>query len=246
MKKIFVNRSQPIDSENPYWISFSDIMAGLLVIFILASVFLIIKLSTMEERVQDAIKEIEQTNKLRALMLTEIKENLAHKNINVEISENHTVLRIDSDRLYFESLSYDIPENQKKLVAEIGYAILDVISQKDRLNYIDTIFIEGHTDSWRTVSFPMGNWGLAAYRAISVWKYWTEELNEGWRFRKLKNFYGRPLFSVSGYAETRPIELNDDTENKRRKNRRIDIRFSMKKPVIKDYENILDILEMIK
>ncbi len=34
----------PVDEENPYWMSFSDIMSALLVIFILASVILILRL----------------------------------------------------------------------------------------------------------------------------------------------------------------------------------------------------------
>ena len=38
------SRSQtPVDDENPYWISFSDIMSGLLVIFVLASLALILQ-----------------------------------------------------------------------------------------------------------------------------------------------------------------------------------------------------------
>ena len=234
------------EPENPYWISFSDIMAGLLVIFILASVLLIIKLSTMENRVEDAIKEIQNTNKIRAIMLNEIRDALAEKGIIVEISENHSVLRIPDERLYFESLSYEIPDDRKELVAEIGRTLYKALLKSDRFKYIDTIFIEGHTDTWKAPSFDMGNWGLAAYRAIEVWKYWSEKLEIGWKLKTLKNSYGKPMFSVSGYAATRPVITPDDTEAKRRKNRRIDLRFSMKKPVITDYENILSILEVVK
>jgi len=240
------NISLNSEPDNPYWISFSDIMAGLLVIFILASVLLIIKLSNMQNKVENAISEIQNTNYIRSLMLTEIKEILAKKGINVEISENQSVLRIPDERLYFESLSYEIPSNKKKLVGEIGRTLYYAILKKDRYKYIDTIFIEGHTDSLKAASINMGNWGLAAYRAISVWKYWSEELEIGWKLRTLKNSYNKPMFSVSGYAATRPLISKDDTEYKRRKNRRIDLRFSMKKPIIADYENILSILDVTK
>ena len=37
------NKSASVDEENPYWMSFSDVMSGLLVIFILASVILILR-----------------------------------------------------------------------------------------------------------------------------------------------------------------------------------------------------------
>ena len=36
--------ANPVDEENPYWMSFSDIMSALLVIFILAAVALMVQL----------------------------------------------------------------------------------------------------------------------------------------------------------------------------------------------------------
>ncbi|KPA19259.1 chemotaxis protein MotB [Candidatus Magnetomorum sp. HK-1] len=239
-------RSLSPDEDNPYWISFSDIMAGLLVIFILACVLLIIKLSNMEEKVHNAIKEIQKANKIRATMLVEIRNHLAEQGIIVEISENYSVLRIPDDRLYFDSLRYEIPEDKKRLLDDIGYALYDAIVKKKRHTYIDTIFIEGHTDSRKAVSFEMGNWGLSTYRAIAVWKYWSEELDVGRDLKLLKNSYGKPMFSVSGYAATRPLVKNDNTVDKQRKNRRIDLRFSMKKPIISEYESVLNILEILK
>ncbi|MDU3956382.1 MAG: chemotaxis protein MotB, partial [Pseudomonas aeruginosa] len=38
-----------VDEENPYWMSFSDIMSALLVIFILASVILILQLMEIQK-----------------------------------------------------------------------------------------------------------------------------------------------------------------------------------------------------
>jgi len=247
MIRVFERRqAHSADEDNPYWISFSDIMAGLLVIFILACVLLIIKLSTMEERIHDAIKEIQNANQIRATMLVEIREHLAKQGIIVEISENYSVLRIPDERLYFDSLCYEIPDNKKKLLADIGYALYDAIIKNQRHIYIDTIFIEGHTDSRKAVSLEMGNWGLSSYRAIAVWKYWSEQLEIGPAFKALKNSYGKPLFSVSGYAATRPLVKDDNTTLKQRKNRRIDLRFSMKKPVISEYESVLNIMEIFK
>ena len=247
MIRVFeTGRNRSPDEDNPYWISFSDIMAGLLVIFILACVLLIIKLSTMEERVHDAIREIQKANQIRATMLLEIRDYLADRGIIVEISENYSVLRIPDERLYFDSLCYEIPDDKKALLADIGHALYDAINKNKRHTYIDTIFIEGHTDSRKAVSLEMGNWGLSSYRAIAVWKFWSENLTIGLSLKKLKNSYGKTMFSVSGYAATRPLVKNDNTIDKQRKNRRIDLRFSMKKPIISEYESVLNILDILK
>jgi hypothetical protein len=56
-------RSRPaetVDEENPYWMSFSDIMSALLVIFILASVILILKLMEIEKELKQRRVQFEQ------------------------------------------------------------------------------------------------------------------------------------------------------------------------------------------
>lgn len=230
----------PADDGNPYWISFSDIMAGILVIFILAVVFLILQLSQRQEKIDRAINEIQSINQIRETMLFEIKEELERRGIRVLISEDKTILRIPEDLLAFETLAYEIPDDKKATVAEIGEVILAAVTKDERFKHVDTIFIEGHTDSRRAARFMsgLGNWGLSTARAISVWKYWSEELPYGTALRALRNKRDEPMFSVSGYGDTRRIEPEDDTADKQRANRRIDVRFSMRTPVIEDFESI--------
>ena len=47
-----------VDEENPYWISFSDIMSGLLILFILVSMTLSLELSANREAVVQKIERI--------------------------------------------------------------------------------------------------------------------------------------------------------------------------------------------
>lgn len=239
-------RSIPVSSdENPYWISFSDIMAGLLVIFILASVMLIMELSQRKQQIDKAIEDIQETNQIREKMLEEIVAELAALGIQVVISEDKTVIHIPEDALAFESRKYAIPRDKLDVVAAIGQTIYRAITTKERKGFIDTIFIEGHTDSRPARGFmeDLGNWGLSTARATSIWQYWSTGLEYSDGIRSLENVHGEPMFSVSGYADTRPLEPNDDTADKRRRNRRIDVRFSMKTPVLGDFENILESLD---
>lgn len=235
-----------VDEENPYWISFSDIMAGLLVVFIMASLALILELIQVQEKLEqtqtevlEAIKEIAHAEQIRRDILYEIKEELIQKNILVEVSDNDSVLRIPDGLLSFRSNQYDIPTDKvsQETVISIGNALHHSITKRKRAQYLDTVFIEGHTDS-RASARHMGNWGLSTFRAISIWDFWNKNLIQKQPLSDLKNHTGHPLFSVSGYAETRPVNFSENTEAELRQNRRIDIRFTVKRPTIQQYEQV--------
>ncbi len=236
----------PGEDENPYLLSFSDLMAGLLAIFILALVTLIIYLDKQaglaretREQVRAALMEMARIEEMRRDMLEEVKKQLRKQDILVEISDNHSVLRIPEQALHFESGEYRIPPGKGETVNIIGRVLADALMRSSRLKYIETIFIEGHTDS-RPSSAEMGNWGLSAYRAIAVWKYWTEQPGHLEVFRYLRNREERPLFSVSGYAATRRLRAPDLTPESRQQNRRIDLRFTMRTPVTGDLMTLLE------
>jgi flagellar motor protein MotB len=233
-----------VDDENPYWVSFSDIMSGLLVIFILASLALILELTETKTQVNDAIQEIAKAEQVRRDILYEVETELKNKNIPVEISDNETVLRIPETLLAFESNEYRIPQSTqvRETVLEIGRVLHVAISKKERWKYLDTIFIEGHTDNRRSPRH-MGNWGLSTFRAISVWNYWNEHLLAEESLGNLVNHDDRPLFSVSGYGETRPTQIIQRNEDQFQKNRRIDIRFTVRRPALEEFENVRKLID---
>jgi len=218
-------------------------MAGLLIIFILACAVLLLQLIQMKNRVKVDIRELHIANQIRRELLEEIAAKLKEKGIIVEVSDNHTIIRIPEQQLYFKTNSYEILENHRGTVADIGKILHDSISQDRRLKILDTIFIEGHTDSRRANRFAMGNWGLSSFRAISIWKFWTEETEYGDSLKSLKNKYDKPLFSVSGYADSRRLVETEITDEQRRCNRRIDIRFTTRQPSVTQYEGVLDLFK---
>jgi len=298
-----------VDEENPYWVSFSDLMSGLLVVFILASVALIIQITEarvkfeqemsetkakfeqemsearmkfeqemLEKReelkkeqdivknlqaevsklkeelrlaqlkIQNDIDELKNAERARYEILRDVKQQLAQQNIEIDIVDNDTVLRIPESTLTFSPNSYDLPRNQRlqKAVEAIGVAlhaaVLKPFSLKGgsvkRFEYLDTVFIEGHTDS-RPTNRIKGNWGLSAFRSISLWEFWQKTLTETPKLSEMENSKGQKLFSVSGYASSRRLQLEEETAEQRRINRRIDIRFTVKRPTIADLEEIV-------
>lgn len=233
------------EEENPYWMSFSDMMAGILIIFILVCIFLVIKLNEATEiqyKKTNLIKYeiIKLTKSLETLhnIVDDIQIKLERLGVKVDIT-NDTII-IPETALSFDSNRYDI--NEKNIVAakKIGQVLSECISPF--ADDLETVFIEGHTDSYPS-SVIKGNWGLSAFRAISLWEFWTKKTktktgldyeNEfGRSLDTMKNASGNPLFSVSGYAETRRLQPDESTDELRRQNRRINIRLVMKQVVTK-------------
>lgn len=242
MKHVFTREQSKVDEENPYWVSFSDLMSGLLVIFLLAVVALILELTEKNQKIDEGIEELKKAEQARQSIINEVKTELQKMNIVVEIADNETVLRIPEKTLTFRSGDDKIPKTKQKqeAVKNIGHVLHRAILRDGRYAYLDTVFVEGHTDSDGIKYRGKGNWGLSADRAISVWKAWLNNDSLTPKFDEFKNHANQRLFSVSGYAATRRIELNEFSDREKAKNRRIDIRFTVKRPKISQLEEITD------
>ncbi len=229
-----------VDEENPYWLSFSDLMSGLLIIFILSVVSLVIELSQKNNDITAGITDLKQAVQTRRDILYQVQKELIKKGITVLVTDNETVLRIPEQTLAFESGKDKIPSNKhvQDEVKNIGLVLYEAILKDKRYQYLDTVFIEGHTDSDSIWYRGKKNWGLSTDRAVSVWRMWSEDLNVTPSFDDLTNAYDQKLFSVSGYAATRRVQLDEQTQEQKSHNRRIDIRFTVKRPQLADLKKL--------
>lgn len=271
------------EEENPFLLSFSDLMASLLAIFILALVVMMIQLHLKQKELEEdrkkvklslielreSLNEIQGTQEAVAAalegvglrekslegMLEGIQRDLKESGIEVLVTENGTVLRIPEKALTFESNKYVIQDQYRPTVDRIGEALLTALRQEQNRKLLDTVFIEGHTDSDPNLR-EMGNWGLSTYRAISLWLYWTEKPGT---FSGLKNLKSlpqddgrpeRPLISTSGYADTRPTEIVAPPPAANAPgnpaDRRIDIRFTLASSEKKDLSGLKENLQRMK
>jgi flagellar motor protein MotB len=268
--------------ENPFVLSFSDLMACLLAIFILALIVTMLELQKRKEELLreqekikitlvelvDSLQEIQtiQSNIASALdgvsqrersltaMLDGIQKDLKERGVEVIVAENGSVLRIPEQGLSFALGKYDIPPAFEPNAKAIGEALAHALELESNRRILDTVFIEGHTDAVQN-SREMGNWGLSAYRAISLWNYWTLKPGELARMKDLHNLPSNPeqsprrLVSVSGYAETRSThspEIAGVLKPDRPEDRRIDIRFTLTGSEKKNLENLQDDLKAMK
>lgn len=235
-------------------------MSALLLVFILAVVVLILQLIQSQDELGRQQSEIAhqqsefsrqvgtlQTAELvRQEILSDIESELSKRGIEVRISENNTVLSIPSALLGFESGSYEVAKQYRGVAKTIGAVISEAIRKDDRIQYLDTVFIEGHTDNVPYEGLNgTGNWGLSTFRAISLWDYWSKSLPANSRLDQLKSVEGSPLFSVSGYADTRPAVRAGSAASDLSIDRRIDIRFTIVRPSSEDLLSIQENLDEI-
>ncbi|MDX7676575.1 hypothetical protein SJT37_13665 [Aeromonas caviae] len=135
-----------VDEENPYWMSFSDIMSALLVIFIMASVILILQLMEIQKELEhkqakfeEEIVALKQAEQVRRTILDEAVETLRKRGIKVEVSQNHTVLSIPNELLGFETGAFDISPTYQSRAREIGEVLNMVISRDNRVEFLDIL-----------------------------------------------------------------------------------------------------------
>ncbi len=147
-------------------------------------------------------KKIQETEGDAQQIASVMREEISKGTVEIETKEETITIRI-KDQGSFESGS-----------SELNYDFIPVIDLiRDVLVGIQgTISVEGHTDNLPIQSRQFrSNWQLSAARAISV----AEELFATGQLSQNR-------FSVTGFADTRPLVANDSVAN-RATNRRVEI-----------------------
>ena len=131
-----------------------------------------------------------------------------------------------TESLVFDSGSSELRSEGKLLLTQLAVAFEAILNDEEVRAYIDSISVEGHTDSQGAVSF---NRELSTERATNVLNYIM------YANPNLETKYGS-YFAAAGFSELRPIASNS-TPSGMSQNRRIE--FSIK---IKD-DNVQKIIE---
>ena len=239
------------DEGAGYLISVSDMMSGLLLVFIITLVAFIInfqdaiqKQNEVTEARKEVVRKLTNTEQVRTELLQNLRLKLAKENIEVEIDTHHGVLRLTEKAVLFKTAADTLSEHYTNNLKVIGSVLNEVIpcyaanhpndyscpNLNETKGKVDAIFIEGHTDNVPMRSSRMkDNWELSANRAIAAYRLVVPKSV----LETLQNTSGQPVFSVSGYGEGRPVEGHDhDTPTPDGANRRIDLRFIMTPPTL--------------
>jgi outer membrane protein OmpA-like peptidoglycan-associated protein len=210
--------------EAGYLASASDLMIGILFVFIIMVVLLIQKV--------DAVQKGEKQKDPLASAVLIIGEKFNEAGLAVSIDPNSGVIGLPADTL-FPSNSAVLNEKSKETLQKVRISLSQILpcyvfSERGNRPFncpennegaeIETIFFEGHTDSDPLQLGNYTNWHLALDRSRAVYDVLTEGKLQDYRNeRKLD------VFGISSYADKR-TKKNLGLEDKS-KSRRVELRF---------------------
>lgn len=238
----------PYEQEENFFASFTDLLVGILFIFIILLMVFATNFKKKESQSEQAIAALSQVNEVRDIVLEAIARRMKEDGIDVAVDHERGVLRLPESMLFTISSS-DLSTDGSGAVAKMRAALIQYLpciapmkgadmSVCTKLNlpaqtFLEAVLVEGHA-SVEGEEKGVDNLTLSAERARSVFKQLTDPdpmLGTASPLdRELKNASGYPILGMSAYGSKRPV--SDDMA----KNRRIDIRFVMRTPTVAEAE----------
>lgn len=226
---------QIVEEEN-YFVSMTDLMVGLVFVFIILLMYFALQF-------QEVTEELTGANKTRTEILEQLQETLKARGVEVIIDRDNGILRLP-DSILFDSGQSQLKLEGREKVGSLADALRDVLpcysqgleraaSCPQSKHLIESVYIEGHTDSDRYGGSGAlrDNWDLSVVRATNTFRALIEFEPELIGLCAPKQNRCEPILSVSGYGPQRPVPNSQGSEDQRKQqNRRIDLRLIMMAP----------------
>ncbi|ESQ90329.1 hypothetical protein ABAC460_09245 [Asticcacaulis sp. AC460] len=228
---------EPQVEEENYFVSMTDMMVGMIFIFIILLMYYALQFRTVTDQLTGA-------DETRAKILHEIQSSLKSKGVEVTIDTQDGVLRLP-DAILFDSGQAVLKPGGAEKVAKLAATLGDILPcYTDTVgdaastrpcptteHRIESVYIEGHTDKdpLSGGGLIQDNWDLSVVRATNTYRSLVGAEGRLTHLCARKGSGCAPVLSVSGYGDRRPVKAGDSNEDKS-SNRRIDIRLIMVTP----------------
>lgn len=239
-----------VEEEN-YFISMTDMMVGLVFIFIILMMYYAMQFRQTTDQLTSA-------DRTRSAILHQLEDYLRKQGVKVEVDTRTGVLRLP-DEILFDSAKAVLKPAGVAALSHLADGLMEIlpcytngavpkIKCPQNTHRIESVFIEGHTDSDRFIGNGAirDNWDLSVVRATNTYRELIA-IRPDLELLCLEDRANicNPILSVSGYADTRPVQSGTDEAAKRR-NRRIDLRILMEAPKAAETQAIEDSLRTSK
>lgn len=143
MDKLFGSSKRPSDSGE-HWMSVSDLMAGLMMVFLFISVALMRDAMVERDKIKEVAETYQQTQQaIYIALLTEFKADL--KQWGAEIDRETLSLNFTAPDVLFANGKANLTDNFQEILDDFFPRYLDVLESYKPI--IQEIKIEGHTSS---------------------------------------------------------------------------------------------------
>ena len=238
-----------------YWQSYSDMMAALLLIFVLVIAVSIVALNDYKEKLAEQNEELLARQDLLEKQADEylkLKEELEEKQAEIDkiIGVKQEIIEALNQEFSKEEIAINIDQQTGAIVlydrskSELkgeGIQFLDrflpiyigVLFSSEFKDDIAEIIIEGHTD---TDSGYMYNLGLSQDRALSVVEYCLSDSS----LSKEQKEQLRSVITANGRSFSNPV-YDADGKVDLEKSRRVEVKFRLKdEEMIQELQGILE------
>lgn len=240
--------SKTLVDENPFSLSLGDLMAGLLLIFILVLSFLMLDLMEKEKRdnkIQQVLLKIftdyaALRQNLYLALETEFENDL--RQWNALLDRETLSVRFREPEVLFDQGKADVKSDFKKMLDDFFPRYVQILKRPEYVNAIAEIRIEGHTSSeWSEDVTPeeayIFNMELSQDRTRSVLQY-VLQIPE---ISKSKDWLQQQL-TANGLSSSKLITYLNSTENSEESRR---VEFRVRTNAEKQLEKIKELEDMI-
>lgn len=211
-------------SNSSEWMSISDMMSGLMLVFMFIAISFMIQVQTDKDKMKEIAKTYEKDKaELNKDLHTEFSKDL--KEWEAEITEDNVIV-FNSPNVLFKSGENTIKKEFKNILNDFFPRYIKVLSSKKYKDEIDEIRVEGHTSNgWGSAiskqKIYLNNMQLSQDRANNVLSYcytidkglvknnrqWLEQhfRANGMAFAKLK--YKDKEHKIQDYIKSRRVEF---------------------------------------
>ncbi|MDD7403451.1 MAG: OmpA family protein [Lachnospiraceae bacterium] len=233
------------EHELSFWQSYSDMMAAMLLVFVLVLSGTLLQTQKVFEEKQRELSEqqelIEQQqdriNKIigvRGDIVDALKTEFGRTNLSISVDSQTGSITFDSN-LLFETDKSDLSPEGKQFLKEFLPKYFDAILTDEFKDYIAEIIIEGHTD---TDGGYMYNLQLSQNRALAVASYCLSDDQNIFSAKERDDL--RKIITANGKSWSDPVCVSDSSNVDKNASRRVEIKFRLKDDeMVKEMADIL-------
>lgn len=206
-----------IEEGSSYWLSIGDLMASVLIIFILIFVYQVLDMNEKIEKKDQIIKEITNTkNKIIEKLSGEFDKDT----LKIIIDPKTGAIKLD-EKILFSTGEYKLKEEGKEYLRKFVPIYTELLlSDSEIKESLAQIIVEGHTDD---IGSYMNNLELSQKRAFAVVDFIFNGMPDFSNKEELKKY-----ITANGRSFMKTIKNEQTGEIDRDKSRRVEFQFKLK------------------